>query len=137
MDVPRLLAEILTWQGVPWHHQGRTRAGVDCVGLIVAALAAQGVAAQVPANYHTSAVGALLTHQLDASPLLARREQPDIEAGDLLAFRIKHPAQHLAVALGEGRMIHATRPAGVCAVTISPHWRDRLVAVYGWAGNHG
>lgn len=28
-------AEALSWRDVPWRHQGRTRKGVDCVGLIV------------------------------------------------------------------------------------------------------
>lgn len=133
MDVQRFTADVSAWQGVPWHHQGRARSGVDCVGLVAAALAEQGVDAGIPADYHTSAVGALLVPQLDASPLLARREQLDAAAGDLMAFRVRHSTQHLAVALGEGRMIHATRPAGVRAVTISPLWRARLVAVYGWA----
>lgn len=142
MDVVRFTADIQAWQGVPWHHQGRTRAGVDCVGLVAGALAEQGVDANIPGDYHASAVGALLVPQLEASPLLARRDPTAAVPGDLLVFRVRRWAQHLAVALGGDRMIHATRPAGVRAVTVSPLWRERLVAVYGWAcaaggGIHG
>lgn len=133
IDIPRFLAELLTWQGVPWHHQGRTRAGVDCVGLALAALAEQGIRPDVPADYHPSAVAALLLANVEASPLLERRPDGDTQPGDVLVFRIYRQAQHLAVALGDGRMIHAVRPHGVAAVTMSAMWQARLVACFGWA----
>ena len=131
MDVPRFTAELLTWQGVPWHHQGRTRAGVDCVGLALAALAEQGIAPYVPSNYHPTAAAALLATNIDASPLLEQCSRPP-QAGDVLLFQIRRSVQHLAVALGPDTMIHATQPHGVAVVTISPLWRKRLVARYGW-----
>jgi hypothetical protein len=31
----QIIAEARGWLGVPWRHQGRTRAGVDCAGLVV------------------------------------------------------------------------------------------------------
>lgn len=35
-DLPdAIVAEARTWLGVPWRHQGRSRAGVDCAGLVV------------------------------------------------------------------------------------------------------
>lgn len=33
--VSDIIAEARSWLWVPWAHQGRTRAGIDCVGLIV------------------------------------------------------------------------------------------------------
>lgn len=33
-----ITAEFRSWLGVPWVHQGRTRHGIDCAGLIVCAL---------------------------------------------------------------------------------------------------
>lgn len=30
-----IIDEARKWLGVPWRHQGRTRRGVDCVGLVV------------------------------------------------------------------------------------------------------
>src|SRR5512134_1433396 len=30
-----VIAEAKQWLGVPWRHQGRTRAGLDCAGLVV------------------------------------------------------------------------------------------------------
>ena len=31
----RIVVGARTWLGVPWRHQGRSRAGVDCAGLVV------------------------------------------------------------------------------------------------------
>ena len=30
-----VITETLTWLGVPWRHQGRSRVSVDCVGLVI------------------------------------------------------------------------------------------------------
>lgn len=128
MDTARFIAALESLQGTPWHHQGRTRAGLDCVGLVIAALADQGVRLDVPANYHRTAAAAMLKAWLDSAA--AVRAVPDIGAGRLLVFRVRRQAQHIAVALGADRMIHAVRGAGVCAVTLSPLWRERLLGVY-------
>lgn len=134
IDIPRFVAAALALQGVPFAHQGRTSAGLDCAGIVLAALAEQGVHVEAPANYTTGAAGAILLDVLAWSPLLvalplAGEPQP----GDLLAFRIRREPQHLGIALGGGRMVHAIRSAGVCAVTISPLWRQRLAARFGWS----
>lgn len=138
MDLQRFIATLRGFQGAPFHHQGRTPAGMDCAGLVVAALAEQGIVLDVPANYAPSAAGALLREQLDACSLL--RERPAHEftrPGDLLLFRVRrgHMPQHLAVATDSGRMVHATPSHGVQEVTLSALWLDRLVAQYGWC--HG
>lgn len=132
IDVPRFIVALLTWEGEPFRHQGRTRAGVDCAGLTLAGLAEQGVDVDAPADYHPSAAATVLLAALEASPLLERRSGPP-EAGDLLAFRIRREQpQHLAIALDAERMIHATPRAGVATVSIGPLWRLRLVQRYGW-----
>jgi cell wall-associated NlpC family hydrolase len=40
-----------SYLGVPWVHQGRSRKGVDCVGLVVLAMRAIGIDAPLSANY--------------------------------------------------------------------------------------
>ena len=134
IDIPRFVAAALALQGVPFAHQGRTSAGLDCAGIVLAALAEQGVHVDAPADYTTGAAGAILLDVLGWSPLLvALPADEEPQAGDLLAFRIRRDVQHLAIALGNGRMVHAIRSAGVCAVTISPLWRQRLAARFGWS----
>lgn len=134
IDVPRFAAAAKALAGLPFAHQGRTSAGLDCAGLVLAALAEQGVHVDAPADYTTGAAGAILLDVLRRSPLLVELlpgEEP--QAGELLAFRIRRDVQHLAIALGGGRMIHAIRDAGVAPVTISPLWRLRLSARFGWS----
>lgn len=137
VDAERLCTDLLTWQGVPFRHQGRSREGVDCVGLPLAALAAQGVVIDAPANYAPSAASMLLLDALGRiGQLVPRLPLNAPEPGDVLVLRVRRAAQHLAIALGPDRMIHATQQAGVAAVTISALWRERVVARYGWGG-HG
>ena len=47
-----IVAEARTWLGVPWRHQGSSRAGVDCAGLVV-----QVAKALELADYDTHAYG--------------------------------------------------------------------------------
>jgi len=30
-----VIENALSWQGVPWRHQGRSRSGIDCIGLVI------------------------------------------------------------------------------------------------------
>lgn len=133
IDVDRFVADLLGWQGVPFHHQGRGRAGVDCVGLGVAVLAQQGVSVPAPRAYAPDAGPALLLAGLDGMGLLDRAPIGEpLRAGDVLAFRIRREPQHVAIALADGLMAHATAQHGVCVVDISPLWRMRLVGRWTW-----
>lgn len=40
-----------SWIGVPWVHQGRTRSGIDCVGLIVKSAEECGISVSDRADY--------------------------------------------------------------------------------------
>ena len=48
------LAEARSYLGVKWRHRGRSRYGVDCIGLVVLALAAAGVATRDRQDYGRS-----------------------------------------------------------------------------------
>nr|WP_315210074.1 NlpC/P60 family protein [uncultured Albidiferax sp.] len=133
INITAFLAELQTWEGVLYHHQGRNRHGVDCVGLGLAALQAQGVVVDAPTNYSRAAQGqALLTH-LEASGLLKPLPLDTRAPGDILVFRIRENPQHVGIALAADRMIHADAGNGVRSVTLSPLWIARIVARYGWS----
>jgi len=138
MDIARFVATLQRWQGTPFHHQGRGPQGADCVGLVLAALGEQGIHVDAPADYAPGAAAVVLLAELqrfERAGLIQQRSGPP-EAGDVLVFRIRRDAQHLAIALGPDRMIHAVRGAGVVAVTISALWRVRLLERYGWCHGH-
>jgi len=83
---PEIVAAARGWIGVPWRHQGRSRAGVDCVGLIVVVCQGLGLSDYDSTVYgrdpdptrflgHFAAGGAMRINPLDA------------QDGDLLVFR--------------------------------------------------
>jgi hypothetical protein len=57
-DPNAIIAAARSWLGVPWGHQGRTRQGVDCAGLVV--LVGRGLGL---ADYDTTAYGRRLEGQ--------------------------------------------------------------------------
>ena len=83
-------AEIVTaargWIGVPWRHQGRSRAGVDCVGLVVVVCQGLGLS-----DYDSTVYGRdpdptrFLGHFTAGGAV--RINPRDAEDGDLLVFR--------------------------------------------------
>lgn len=116
--------------GTRFRLHGRDPAtGLDCVGLIVAAMAATGRRATLPCHYS-----------------LRRRDLGDVDAmaaglglgsvsgmaapGDVLLVLCSPVQPHLAVALAGGRVVHAHAGLGRIVVgprdpawTIARHWR--------------
>ena len=116
--------------GAPFRLRGRDPAtGLDCIGLVAAALARSGRAAAAPAGYalRQSDVSHLLPFAANAG---FERASGAVQAGDVLLVR-PGPAQfHLAIAAPGGGFIHAH--AGLGRVVLSPaplewptvqHWR--------------
>jgi cell wall-associated NlpC family hydrolase len=118
--------------GVPFRLRGRDpETGLDCVGLVAAALSRIGAPAPEPAPYSM--------RQRDFSAQLGHASAAGfaevggaIEPGDLLLLR-PGPAQvHLAVAGRGGALIHAhaglgrvVRTPPPCPTPVARHWRLR------------
>ena len=63
-----IVAEARRWIGVRWRHQGRSRSGVDCIGLCLCAVeAATGTAFSAPATYSRRPAGSALQQALAAA----------------------------------------------------------------------
>lgn len=79
-----LITEARSWLGVPWRHQGRSRAGVDCVGLLVCVARALGLSDYDCTGYSRRPQGqGFVSHfraVLDPLPL------PEASSGDVLVF---------------------------------------------------
>jgi cell wall-associated NlpC family hydrolase len=78
--------------GAPWRHLGRSRSGVDCIGLVLLAARQAGVEIPDPAPYGRDPDGRLLT----GVRRHARRVAPPAD-GDVLLFRLEDRAAHVGI----------------------------------------
>lgn len=129
------------WLGVPWRHQGRSRAGVDCAGLLIAIarelrLADVDVGAY-PMHADGSSLRSLCGAYMTSIPI------GDAAAGDvvLLCFRAGMPESHLALVTDYPRgglaLLHALNRAhggGVIEHRLDAHWRRTITAAYRMPG---
>ncbi len=101
-----IVAEARKWVGAPYRHQGRGRAGIDCVGLLIEVAKGVGHPVDAPSAYSTMPQGWQLLVPCDAQ-LWKPARQDRIVPGDLAVFWgwNKVEPQHFAF-IGEqaGRM---------------------------------
>tara|TARA_R110000822_G_scaffold137399_9_gene274903 strand:- start:425 stop:853 length:429 start_codon:yes stop_codon:yes gene_type:complete len=79
-------------------HRGRSRNGIDCVGVPIVALRSLGLDAEEPKSYGVIPDADLLTGYLRKCCRLVAFE--DRRAGDLLQVRVGNQGRHLAVITG-------------------------------------
>jgi cell wall-associated NlpC family hydrolase len=111
MTRARLVHHARDYLGVPWRHLGRSRAGVDCIGLVLLAAADAGRPLPDPAPYQREPQGQRL---LDGIRDHARRV-PSAEPGDILVFRMGLYGGHVGIATdhrtyGGPAVLHAFAP---------------------------
>jgi len=111
----------------PYHHQGRNRAGMDCVGLVIAVANDIGYPmTNVNYAYEQIPNPDVLYHGLDAN--FKRVVHP--EPGDILVMRFDEEPQHTAIYTGS-TIIHAYEKAGrVVEHRYSNAWRARTMRAY-------
>jgi cell wall-associated NlpC family hydrolase len=80
--------------GVPWRHLGRTRAGVDCIGLVLLAAADAGLTLPDPAPYQREPQGQRLVEGIRAHAQRVSVAEP----GDVLVFRMGVYGGHVGIA---------------------------------------
>lgn len=126
------IASCRTYLGTRYWHKGRSRTGVDCSGLVVAAARDLGLTVYDDTDYqeHVDA------GRFRAALLRNCYEIPWAQArpGDLLLFRSRDGnPQHLAVLTSPRTMIHAWDAADkVCEHPINRGWRDNLETCFRW-----
>lgn len=116
--VPALAEAALALVGCPFRLHGRDPAtGLDCVGLVAAALAATGAEPVAPSGYglRNLSIGQWLPLALPSGLVPA---QGPIRAGDVLLIALPHSQHHLVIAVDPARVVHAH--AGLRRVVIQP-----------------
>ena len=132
MNTPEdVIAVASRYIGTRWHHQGRSRAGVDCIGLMVLVAQDLGLPVFDETDY---------SHQPDGQRLqaaLAAHLTPiaEPEPGAVLLMRFETHPQHVALMADGGDIIHAyALTRRVVRHRLDALWRSRIVAAYRFPG---
>ena len=135
-DIVRAARDLV---GTPFRHQGRSPAGVDCVGLAVVIAEGLGIPVVDQSGYGRRPQSGLLEAAFEDQPALVR--VADRQPGDLLLMRFDAYPQHLAIFAGwsdayqgEG-IVHAWLASRrVCEHRLDDDWRRRIVRTYRFMG---
>jgi len=122
-----------SYVGCPWRHRGRSRFGIDCLGLIIKALEAGGLTVQDRLNYgrvpwQDGLEQALLDY-------LGEPVNEAIQAGDIALIHLPDnpwPSHLALIARHDNRftLIHSQSELQVCEHGLSDEWLMRIVARY-------
>lgn len=127
-----VVAAARRWVGTPYQHQASCNGvGADCLGLV------RGIwreicgeePAVVPAYTPDWSEAAKDEFLLEA---MARHFTPvsEVAIGDVLVFRLRFVAKHLAVVSARDKIIHAYSGRGVVETPLSPAWERRIAGVF-------
>ena len=131
------LAAARAYVGVRWRHLGRSQKGVDCIGLVIAALRDCGVAVDSPPTYTREPDGTL------RDGLIERLGEPvtDWRAGDVVLMRwntLNGPHCHVGILgtnRGEWTLLHAyLAEQRVVEHRLDGHWPRRIADVFSLTG---
>jgi len=132
-----VIAEARTWLGVPWVHQGRTRLGIDCAGVVAMVGRAKGLSDHDEFGYQRRAQGynfiRPFREHMDQKPI------NDMEPADVLLMRDGAYPCHAAILScrnGVPTIIHAHATRGkVLEEPISQgDWMRMRIACFSFRG---
>jgi cell wall-associated NlpC family hydrolase len=135
-DRKSVVEEARSWLGTPWQHQGRTKNGIDCAGLVVKVAHALGLSEFDRTDYVRNTRGQefvnVFREHLDEVPLL------QLQAGDVVLFRDQMFPCHSAIVsekYGQQYIIHAdARHRKVLEEPLDAHWRSKWIAGFKFRG---
>jgi len=113
--------------GVPYLHQGRTRQGLDCVGLLLCVAHDLGITDYEIDHYSRVPSGRMMQRLL--AKHVTRVPLSDLHTADILHIAFQQQPQHLAFVTDKG-MIHADSRHGVVEHHLVDPWRSRIRAAY-------
>lgn len=127
-EIKGLIEEARTWIGVRFRHQGRSRAGVDCVGILGNSANARGMVFELPTDYDM---------RVDPERLIAYLRQRLAEVpvsrmvpGDILLIRYGGRSTHLALRTDKGILHASTEFKKVVEHGYEEKWRRRTIATF-------
>lgn len=133
-EIDELIAEARTWIDVRFRHQGRSRAGVDCIGLLAACAAKNGLKIELPTNYTMHVEPKRLIEDLRKY----FEEIPVSRAivGDMLVIRFSGRATHLVLRTDKGIIHSSSEFRKVVEHGYDEEWRRRSVVAFRLPGRY-
>lgn len=135
--IPAFIETVRSYCGTRWRHQGRLPGiGLDCGGVHVCAAQAVGLPVhdhpggypRLPDGFTIEAILSQDLVKLDPMPA-----PDDLQPGDLLLFDYGMGPGHLAVWVGDSRMVDSWMTAKkVCERGLDMNMAKRMCAVYRW-----
>lgn len=102
------------YEGTPYRYGGTSASGFDCSGFIATAFS-EALGRQLPRT----------TSQMLSAGDAVGRDQ--LQAGDLVFFRIEGKDQHAGIYMGGDSFIHSSTSIGVTRSSLNGYyWRDRF-----------
>jgi cell wall-associated NlpC family hydrolase len=136
----QIVAQAASYIGTPWLHQGRTRDGIDCVGLIIAVLTSCGWVPREPEQVFLAGYERVADSEYVLQAMRGEGQEIDaiaeLQEGDVVVFRPRaHEfAQHCGIISrvrpdGARYFIHADTEAGeVVEYRLVLTYREQFVA---------
>lgn len=133
LPAQRAVAEARSYIGVKWRHRGRTRLGIDCIGLVVKAVAAGGIDMRDRRDYGREPWKDGLRRELQehfGDPVT------DMQPGDVVLMRWDQDPEPAHVGVigdyphGGLSLIHSYSLISVTEHRIDEVWQRRIVEVF-------
>lgn len=133
----RVVEEARGWLQVRWLHQGRTRHGIDCAGLVVMVARALGLSEYDATNYQRRTTGTLFLKHF--SDNMDRKPVQNATPGDVLLFRDgAYPCHASIVAERDGALTivhaHAPRRKVIEEELDQGDWKSKRIACFSFRG---
>lgn len=140
MNIPNPRQPVVTaarqYLGVPYDHQGRSRFGIDCCGLVVLAAHDCGIQVEDARGYSRVPDGKTFLSHIEKQ--MVRIPLSELQPGDVLAFTFLKDPQHAAIVTQTTptlRIIHAhMRVRKVVEHDLDDTWIRKIAAAFRFKG---
>ena len=138
---------IKDWIGVPYHHMGETKGGVDCTKLMALILIDLGILEKIDSEYygrdwpiHSDQEIVLMSfskHMFKyllegyGAELLKFRPSMELINGDVVCFTLnsRGTCNHTSMIV-DGKLFHAVEGSGVTIDEFSPYWTEKARFIF-------
>lgn len=129
----KIVDEARTWDKVRFRHQGRSRNGVDCVGMLIAvSKKVLGVAPDIDNNYSKRPSQQDIFDNI--KKYLIRIKKEDARPGDIVQMRYGKQATHFGLLTDAGVIHAAAMNRRVVEHRITPEVRSHIIAYFAIPG---